>query len=60
MESLKSPFFFERSAVAYTWYSVIGVTLAFSAGVVIWKERVSRINLIGVAAGLAAITILNR
>ena len=60
MESLKSPFFFERSAVAYTWYSVVGVTLAFSAGVVIWKERVSRTNLIGVAAGLAAIMILNR
>ncbi len=60
MESLKSPFFLERSAVAYSWYSVVGVTLAFGAGVLVWKERVSRMNLVGVAAGLAAITLLNR
>lgn len=60
MESLKSPLFLERSAVAYTLYSVAGVVLAFAGGALLWRERVSRANLAGAAMAALAIVLLNQ
>ncbi|GBC61733.1 hypothetical protein DENIS_2695 [Desulfonema ishimotonii] len=59
MECLKSPVFQNQSAIVYTLYSVTGVALAFGAGVTIWKERVTRANVLGVFAVIAAIALLN-
>lgn len=60
MESLRSPAFLDRTAVAYTLYSVMGVTLAFSAGVLVWREQVTRTGMAGFLAAVVAITLLNR
>ncbi len=60
LETLRSPTFFHQSAVAYTLFSVAGVSLAFGAGVLIWREAVSRSHIMGFMLALAAITLLNR
>lgn len=59
LESLKAPVFAGLSAVVYALYSVLGVTLAFAAGALLWRERVTRRNLVGVGVAIAAIVLLN-
>jgi len=59
LECLKSEVFLNHSAVVYTLYSVMGVTLAFAAGTLFWKEPVTRSNMLGVAVAIAAISLLN-
>lgn len=59
LESLQTPFFAGRTAVAYTLFSVIGVTLAFGAGVLIWKEKITPGNAVGFAWAVCAIILLN-
>ena len=60
LETLRSPTFFHQSAIAYTLFSVAGVSLAFGAGVLIWRETVSRSHFVGFLLALAAITLLNQ
>jgi drug/metabolite transporter (DMT)-like permease len=60
MESLKTPMFLDRSAVAYTLYSVAGVALAFAGGALLWRERVRRTHLAGAVMATVAIALLNR
>lgn len=52
--------FLDRSAVAYTLYSVAGVALAFAGGALLWRERVRRTHLAGAAMATVAIALLNR
>jgi len=59
MESLKTSTFIDNSAVVYSLYSVMGVTLAFGAGVLIWKEKINGFNFIGFIAAVIAIILLN-
>lgn len=59
LEALRAPTFAGRSAIVYALYSVLGVTLAFVAGATLWKERVTRANVAGVAVAAVAITLLN-
>ncbi|MFC1726215.1 hypothetical protein ACFL4T_11360 [candidate division KSB1 bacterium] len=59
MESLKTAEFVKDSAAAYTIYAAFGVFLAFSAGAVFWKERVTVFNVLGAAAAICAIILLN-
>ena len=49
LESLQTPALSARSAVVYTLFSVAGVILAFSSGVVVWKEKMTRGNILGVS-----------
>lgn len=58
MESLKTPLFVQRSADAYTLYSVSGLMLTFLAGVFFWKEPVSRFNVAGMGMALLSIVLL--
>lgn len=60
MEALNAPVFAGRSAVVYALYSVLGVTLAFAAGALLWKERVTQANVAGVLTAIAAIVLLRR
>ena len=59
LESLRSPVFADLSMVVYALYSVCGVALAFGAGALFWKERVTRANIVGVLFAVAAIVLLN-
>ena len=59
MRSLQTPAFAGASAVAYALYSAASVSLAFAAGALGWKERISRLQLIGVVAALTAVVLLN-
>jgi drug/metabolite transporter (DMT)-like permease len=59
VESLRSPAFAGLSAVVYALYSVVGVVLAYLAGTLIWKERPTRRNQVGVALAVIAIVLLN-
>jgi len=59
LESLKSPVFLNLSMVVYTVYSVSVMALAFGAGALFWKERVTRANVIGIMFAIAAIILLN-
>ncbi len=59
MESLQTPVFSTRSAVVYTLYSVIGVILAFCSGVVIWKEKMTWGNILGIIFAVGSIVSLN-
>ena len=59
MESLKTADFVNDSAVAYTLYAAFGVFLAFTAGAVLWKERITIYNILGAAAAICAIILLN-
>ena len=59
MRSLQTPAFTDASAVAYAFYSAASVSLAFAAGALGWKERISRLQLIGVVAALTAVVLLN-
>ena len=58
MQCLNSQAFRDNSAVAYTVYSVLGVALAFAAGTLIWRERVTHSSMLGVGAVIAAITLM--
>jgi multidrug transporter EmrE-like cation transporter len=60
MESLKTELFVDQSAVAYTLYSVAGVVLAFAGGALLWRESVTRSNLVGAAVAAVAIVLLNQ
>ncbi len=59
LESLKSPVFLNLSIIVYTVYSVSVMTLAFGAGALFWKERVTRANVIGILFAIATIILLN-
>ncbi len=59
LSALMSPVFHERSAIVYSLYSIVGVMLAFTAGAVLWKEKVTNYNIAGVAAAVMAIILLN-
>jgi drug/metabolite transporter (DMT)-like permease len=59
LAAIRHPAFADITSVAYTLYAVVGVTLAFSAGVVIWKEPVNKWSYAGVALAIAAIALLN-
>ena len=59
LECLKSAAFMNNSARAYTIYAIMGVTLAFVAGPLFWKERVTKLNFCGLIAAVFAITLLN-
>ncbi|MBU0490835.1 MAG: hypothetical protein KKA73_08535 [Chloroflexi bacterium] len=59
LEALNDPFFTGQSTVVYTLYSVLGVMLAFGAGALVWRERVTRANVLGVLVAIAAIVLLN-
>jgi multidrug transporter EmrE-like cation transporter len=59
LESLKSPLFAKHSAIAYTLYSSVGVLLVFCLGAIVWHEKVTRGNTIGVILALAAIILLS-
>ena len=59
LESLKSPFFAEHSAIAYTLYSAVGVLLVFCLGAIIWREKITRGHLIGIALAVTAIVLLS-
>jgi multidrug transporter EmrE-like cation transporter len=59
LESLQTPVFATRSAVVYTLFSVAGVTMAFAAGALVWKEKVTRCNILGVLSATGAIILLN-
>jgi len=58
LQGLKSPFFANRSTVAYALFSLVPATLIFAMGPVIWRERVTRINWIGLGVGLTSIFML--
>jgi multidrug transporter EmrE-like cation transporter len=58
-ESLKASVFADLSAVAYALYSAATATLIFGMGPAIWRERVTRGNLVGVLVALGAIVLLN-
>ena len=59
LESLQTQVFSTRSAVVYTLFSVVGVILAYSSGVVIWKEKLTWANILGVAFASGSIILLN-
>ena len=59
MASLKSQYFTDKSAVVYALYAVMGVILAFAGGVIIWREKVSKWNFLGVAFAIIAIILLD-
>jgi drug/metabolite transporter (DMT)-like permease len=59
LESLQTPFFSARSTVVYTLFSVSGVILAFGAGNIFWKEKLTKSNVLGVISAVAAIILLN-
>ena len=59
MLSLKSQYFADKSAVTYALYAVMGVILAFLGGVIIWREKVNRWNVLGVAFAIVAIILLD-
>ncbi len=59
MRSLQMPAFAGASAVAYALYSATSVSLAFAAGALGWKERISRVQLVGLGSALAAVVLLN-
>ena len=59
LESLKHPAFVGQSAIVYSIYSSSVLVLTFSAGAIIWKERVSMANIFGVIVAIVAIVLLN-
>lgn len=59
LEALKDGFFLGQSATVYTLYSVAGLVLAFSAGAIFWREKVTPKNIIGVVIAIVAIALLN-
>ncbi|TFG73008.1 MAG: hypothetical protein E4H27_01565 [Anaerolineales bacterium] len=59
LESLQTPALSARSAVVYTLFSVAGVLLAFSSGVVVWREKMTRGNILGLIFAVGSIIMLN-
>ena len=59
LETLRTPLFADNSAVAYSLYSIAGVALLFAAGAIFWRERVTRLNVAGLALVIAAVILLN-
>ena len=59
LEALRDGFFIGQSATVYTLYSVAGLTLAFCAGAIFWKEKVGPKNIAGVVIAIVAIILLN-
>ena len=59
LESLQAPVFSTKSAVVYTLFSTAGVILAFCSGVVIWKEKMTKGNILGVMCAVGSIVLLN-
>jgi len=57
--SLRAPRLQGHSAIVYAVYSAAGVILAFVAGSVFWKERLTGRNQLGVAVAVAAVALLN-
>lgn len=59
LEALRTSVFINNSAAAYSLYSSAGVVLAFTAGALIWREKVTGLNISGVIVGIIAIILLN-
>ena len=59
LEALRTPLFAEHSAVAFTLYSVGSLVMTFSAGIILWRERVTALNYLGLVAVATAIFFLN-
>jgi drug/metabolite transporter (DMT)-like permease len=59
LESLRAPLFARRSAVVYALYSVVPAVLVFAMGPVIWREKVTRGNLVGALVAVVSIALLN-
>jgi drug/metabolite transporter (DMT)-like permease len=59
MRSLQTPAFADASAVAYALYSAASVSLAFAAGALGWREKLSRVQFAGLVVAIAAVVLLN-
>lgn len=59
IEALKDPLFLNQSAVAYSLYSVSILILTFLAGALLWREKVTALNMLGITAAVFAVILLN-
>jgi drug/metabolite transporter (DMT)-like permease len=59
LEALKDPSFADQSAIVYSLYSASILVTTFTAGALLWKEKITRLNIIGAAAAIIAIVLLN-
>lgn len=59
LEALKAPVFQQQSAVVYSIYSASILVLTFTAGALLWREKVTRLNVLGAGAAIIAIVLLN-
>ena len=57
--ALRAPIFIDNSAIVYTLANVGIMLLVFAAGILIWRETVTRRNVFGVGVAVAALLLLN-
>ncbi|MEM7117009.1 MAG: GRP family sugar transporter [Chloroflexota bacterium] len=59
LASLRAPIFQNNSAIVYTLVNVGIMLTVFIAGIIIWRERVTRRNIAGVGVAVVALVLLN-